>query len=56
MLKGRQLAHLIYDHYSISEAEGMVLEFKDLVDVQLIGDNVSTFLSSWEDSDEGSTE
>ena len=36
MLNGRQMAFLVYEHYRISEVEGSILEFRDLLKVELL--------------------
>ena len=48
MLKGRQIAWLIYQHFRLSEAEGSILEFNDLLSVELRGDNLMAFKNDWE--------
>ena len=48
MIKGRQIAFLIYHHFKISATEGSILEFEDLLAVELKGDNLRAFLNDWE--------
>ena len=48
MVKGRQIALKIYQHFKISElAEGM-LNIQDLLAVELKNDNLRAFLTDWE--------
>ena len=40
MLKGRQIACMLYNSYRVSEVEGSLLEFEDLTNVTSKADNV----------------
>ena len=46
-MKERQILHMVYQHYPISETEGAVLDFRDLMDVKLRGDDLRRFLNDW---------
>ena len=48
MVKGRQIAWKLYQRFKLSEAEGAILEFGDLLEVKLKGDNLRGFLNAWE--------
>ena len=47
-MRGRQLLLVIYQHYSISEAEGYVVEFRDLMAVTVQGGDLKSFLTEWD--------
>ena len=47
-MKGRQALKMVYDHYKISETEGSLLEFQDLLKVTLKNDNLRGFHADWE--------
>ena len=38
----------MYNHFKISETEGTILEFEDLLHVELKGDNLMAFKNAWE--------
>ncbi len=40
LLKGRQIYKMLFDRFQIAEAEGAVLDFRDLLNVRLKGDNL----------------
>eukprot|EP00973_Karenia_brevis_P077671 10793938-Karenia_brevis.AAC.1 len=46
MVKGRQIAHIVFHRYELSATEGAVLEFSDLISVER--DNLAVFLNDWE--------
>ena len=48
LLKGRQLGWYMDQHFTLGDAEGMVLEFQDLAKVKLLGDNLSGFQNDWD--------
>ncbi len=48
LMKGRQILWLLYQHFKISQAEGSLLEFQDLLNVKLQGDGLRTFLNDWD--------
>ena len=56
MLNGRQIYWYIDDHFRISEVEGAVMEFTDLLDLELVGDNLQAFENDWETVWEGMRE
>ena len=48
LMLGRQLAWLLYEHYRIRVEEGAVLEFRDLMNVKIKGDNLLAFQNEGE--------
>ena len=48
MLGGRVFAWHIKQHFRVSEVEGSILRFEDLLAVELIGDNVVAFDNDWD--------
>ena len=48
MLGGRQIAWHIYRHFRLAKADGAILEFKDLLNVKLKGDNLMAFENDWD--------
>jgi len=48
MLKGRQIAFMLYHSYRVTDVEGGLLDFTDLLAVTLKGDNVRGFINDWE--------
>ena len=50
MLSGRQIAHMIYSHFRLTEVDGAVLEFTDLLKVELKKDNVRAFDTAWDET------
>ena len=48
MLTDRQIAWHIYQHFRLSESEGAILEFEDLLKVELREDNVASFVNEWD--------
>jgi hypothetical protein len=47
-LKGRQILLLLYQHYKISEVDGQMLDFQDLVAVHMVGEELRRFMNDWE--------
>ena len=47
-LKGRQLFFLIYQHLMTDNVDGALLEFQDLLNVQLRSNNLAMFLNDWD--------
>ena len=47
MLNGRQIAWMIYDFFRTTKTEGKVMDFSDLLGVQLHGDNLMRFQQDW---------
>ena len=39
MMKGRQIAWMMYKHFKLSEVDGAMLEWEELFSVELKGDN-----------------
>ena len=48
MLKGRQIWYLFGQHFKISEAEGQVKEFEDLLGLDCSNNNLRAYVTSWE--------
>ena len=48
MLSGRSIAWLIYKEMKVSETEGALLEFEDLLKVELKGDNLLGLKNNWD--------
>jgi hypothetical protein len=47
-VKGRQILKIIFNHFKVSEAEGQVLNFQDLLNVSLQGDKLRAFMATWD--------
>ena len=47
MLNGRQIAFEIYKYYRLSEQDGALFEFEDLMNLRLKGDNLAQFQNDW---------
>ena len=47
MIMGRQIAWIIYDYFKISEQEGALLEFKDLLLIKFKS-NLKGFIHEWD--------
>ena len=57
MVGGRQLLHIVFNHYKISDEIGLVYNFSDLMAVKLRGDNaLAGFLLSWDSVLDGISE
>jgi len=50
MLTGRQLAFLMFQHFQINEMEHTMLEFTDLLALELKGDNLRAFDTEWDNT------
>ena len=50
MLTGRQIARMIYEHFRLTDIDGAFLEFTDLLKVELKGDNLRAFDTSWDET------
>ena len=48
MLRGRQVLFLICDYSKITAETGQVMDFEDIMAVELKGDNVRGYLNDWE--------
>ncbi|MCP4923535.1 MAG: hypothetical protein GY915_05840, partial [bacterium] len=48
MIKGRQIAFMIYKNFKVSEIDGVMLEWESIIDVELRHDNLQQFLNDWE--------
>ena len=47
MIKGRQIAWMMYKHFKLSEVDGAMLEWEELLSVELKGDNLQQFENDW---------
>ena len=47
MIKGRQVAWVIYKNFKHSEEDGAMLEWDELLSVDLRGDNLQQFENDW---------
>ena len=47
MIKGRQVAWMTYKHFKLSEVDGAMLEWEELLHVELRGDNLQRFENDW---------
>ena len=45
---GRRISWFIYERFKLSTEDGAILEFEDLLQVELKGDNVRAFQNDWE--------
>ena len=53
ILKGRQIAWIVYQHYKTSEQEGAILDINDLLNVKHDYKNLRGFINAWESTLEG---
>ena len=47
-MKGRQILLLAHQHFRITEAEGHIMDFSDLMYVKMYGDDLRSFHNDWE--------
>ena len=47
MIKGRQVAWMTYKDFKLSEVDGAMLEWDELLSVDLRGDNLQQFEKDW---------
>ena len=47
MLKGRQIAWIIFDRYRLNEEHGYVFNFEDLFNLELKNNNTRAYLNDW---------
>ena len=47
-ITGRQLLHMVDEHFKMSEADGAVYDMEHLLNVKLRGDNLGKFVDEWE--------
>ena len=50
MLTGRQIAYLMFQHFQIADLDNSMLEFNDLLVLELKGDNLRGFDTAWDDT------
>ena len=50
MLAGRQIAFLMFQHFQINDMEHSMLEFTDLLALELKGDNLRAFDTEWDNT------
>ena len=48
MLNGRQITLMFYEYFKVSKTDGAMLDWDELLSVELKGDNLQQFLSDWE--------
>ena len=50
MLKGRQITWLVFDHFKLSDVDGAMLNWDEIIRLKLHmpGDNVKQFLDDWD--------
>ena len=50
MMKGRQITWLVFDHFKLSDVDGAMLNWDEIIRLQLHmpGDNVKQFLNDWD--------
>ena len=48
LLKGRQVLKMIYERYVVPDEEVSIMDFQNLLDVRLIGDDLKTFMHEWD--------
>ena len=47
-MTGRQILLMRYRHFRVTEAEGHIRDFRDLMDVKIRGDDLKAILAEWE--------
>ena len=50
MLTGRQIAFLMFQHFQIADLDNSMLEFSDLLVLELKGDNLRALGTAWDDT------
>ena len=50
MITGRQLAFLMFQHFQTADLDNSMLEFSDLLVLELKGDNLRAFDAAWDDT------
>ena len=50
MLTGRHIAFLMFKHFQIADLDTSMLEFNDLLVLELKGDNLRAFDTAWDDT------
>ena len=50
MIKGRQISWLVFDHFRLSDIDGTMLNWDEILKIELRmpGDNVRQFLNDWD--------
>ena len=48
MLKGRQIARIVFERFKLNEEHGYVLDFEELFNLELKNNNTRAFLNDWE--------
>ena len=50
MVKGRQISFLVFDHFRLSDVDGAMLNWDEIIRVELKmpGDNIRQFLNDWD--------
>ena len=47
-MNGRQILLMVYQHFRITETEGHIMDFQDLMSVKMYGDDMNGFFMGWE--------
>ena len=47
-VRGRQVLHMLHDHFSTNIKHGATYALQDLFSVKLKGDNLRSFISNWD--------
>ena len=47
-ITGRQITWMLYDYFKVSTNDGVLLDWEEILQVTLKGDNLSQFLTDWE--------
>jgi hypothetical protein len=48
MLRGRQILHMVYEHFSLSEREGALYDIEDLLSVKMRSGDAIEFITNWD--------
>ena len=48
MMNGRQILLMVYQHFRITETEGHIMDFQDLLSVKMYSDDLNGFFMEWE--------
>ena len=47
-LTGRQITWMLYDYFKVSSNDGTLLDWNEILNVELKGDNLAQFQTDWE--------
>jgi len=48
MVKGRQITWMVYQYFKTTDIDGAMLEWDELIHIEMQGDNVQGFLNAWD--------